>query len=116
MPLLRDDDAFDERQACYSYEMIATIHQTLAAAGLPPDQTRQLTADIAFALAAQLDGITPMEYDGQRIRPVITFVSDKAPERESHEEPTLLYSGNGSALHEYVYGNLDEVAPDSDAD
>jgi hypothetical protein len=115
MPLQRDDDAFDERQACYSYEMIATIHQALTAAGLPPDQARQLTGDVAFALAAQLDGITPMEYDGQRIRPVLTFAPDTPPERESHEEPTLLYSGTGSALHEYVYGNLDEIAPESDA-
>jgi hypothetical protein len=115
MPLQRDDDSFDERQASYSYEMIATIHQALTAAGLRPDQARQLTGDIAFALAAQLDGITRMEYDGQRIRPVITFVPDAAPEREPHEEPTLLYSSTGSALHEYVYGNLDEIAPESDA-
>jgi hypothetical protein len=112
MPLQRDDDTFDERQACYSYEMIATIHQALAAAGLPADQARQLTGDIAFALAAQLDGITRMEYNGQRIRPVITFVPE-ALETESVEEPTLLYSGAGSALHEYVYGNLDEIAPES---
>ena len=116
MPLQRDDEAFDERQACYSYEMNATIHQALAAAGLSPDQARQLTADIAFALAAQLDGITPMEYDGQRIRPVLTFVPDTPADRNLHEEPMLLYSGTGSALHEYVYGNLDEIAPDSDAD
>jgi hypothetical protein len=115
MPLQRDDEVFDERQACYSYEMIATIHQALAAAGLPPAQARQLTGDIAFALAAQLDGITRMEYDGQRIRPVITFVPEHVLESDSNSEPTLLYSGSGSALHEYVYGNLDEIAPDSDA-
>ena len=34
MPLQRDDHVFDERQASYSYEMIATIHQALTAAGL----------------------------------------------------------------------------------
>jgi hypothetical protein len=115
MPLQRDDDVYDERQACYSYEMIATIHQALTAAGLPPGQARQLTGDISFALAAQLDGITRMEYDGQRILPVLTFVPDTAPDRGSSDEPTLLYSSSGSALHEYVYGNLDEIAPDSDA-
>ena len=91
-------------------------HSTASDGGCsPPDQVRQLTGDIAFALAAQLDGITPMEYNGQRIRPVITFVPDPAPERDSPDEPTLLYSGTGSALHEYVYGNLDEIAPESDA-
>jgi hypothetical protein len=113
MPLLRDDAGFDERQASYSYEMIAAIHGILAAVkDLTLDQVRQLTGDIAFALAAQLDGVTRMEYDGIVIRPILTF----APEASSglEEEPTLLYSSAGSALHEYVYGNLDDIAREAE--
>ena len=108
MPLLRDDAGFDERQASYSYEMIAAIHGILAAVkDLSLEQVRQLSGDIAFALAAQLDGVTRMEYDGIVIRPIVTFASDSSAE---DEEPTLLYSSTGSALHEYVYGNLDDIA------
>jgi hypothetical protein len=113
MPLLRDDAGFDERQASYSYEMIAAIHSILAAVkDLSLEQVRQLTGDIAFALAAQLDGVTRMEYDGIVIRPVVTFAPDGAAEAD--EEPTLIYSSAGSALHEYVYGNLDDIAREAE--
>ena len=113
MPLTRDDAGFDERQASYSYEMIAAIHGILAAVkDLTLEQVRQLTGDIAFALAAQLDGVTRMEYDGILIRPVLTFGPDPVSERD--EEPTLVYSSTGSALHEYVYGNLDDIAREAE--
>jgi hypothetical protein len=113
MPLMRDDAGFDERQASYSYEMIAAIYDILAAAkDLTLEQVRQLTGDIAFALAAQLDGVTRMEYDGILIRPVLTFAPDSSADPD--EEPTLLYSSAGSALHEYVYGNLDEIAGEAE--
>ena len=112
MPLMRDDPGFDERQASYSYEMIAAIYGILAGVkDLTLEQVRQLTGDIAFALAAQLDGVTRMEYDGIVIRPVLTFAPDSPPDPD--EEPTLHYSSTGSALHEYVYGNLDDIAAES---
>jgi hypothetical protein len=58
--------------------------------------------DIAFSVAAIIDGSRAMELEGQPLIPVLTFAED--PERTE-----LVPRAGGSFVHEYVFGTVDDV-------
>jgi hypothetical protein len=106
MELKEDPDSFDEWQSYFSYEILRIIKDKLSEAALPRDQVRDLSESIGFSLSTLLDGSSTFSVDGTVLTPMLTF---------SKDDGVLVHQGSPSDLHEYVFGNLDELFDDQGA-
>lgn len=100
MKLLADEDQFDNWQSYFSYELLKSIKEQLDAAGVPAEQTQELTTSIGFSVSCLLDASADFTIEGKTIKPYLTF---------SAEDGVLVHQGSPSHLHECVYGNADEL-------
>ena len=100
MKLQKDEDQFDNWQACFSFELLKSIKEQLNAAGLPAKQVRDLTESIGFDVSCLIDGSAEFSIEGKTITPVLTF---------SAQDGVLVHQGSPSNLHDYTYGNADEL-------
>ena len=104
MKLIVDEERFDSLQAHLVAEIVASIRDGLLEAGIKDDQVLyEATGNIAFSVAAIVDGSRIMELDGREVVPVLTF-SD-----ERNGDNLISAETGGSWLHEYVFGTVDEV-------
>jgi len=103
MEIVIDSDRFDALQLRVLEEIIKSIRTGLREAGVADDQALyDATGNIAFAVAAIVDGSRIMDLDGERVVSVLTF----AKERNGTE---LVGAEGGSWMHEYVFGTVDDV-------
>ncbi len=110
MKVMVDSDRFDELQLRLLEEMVASIRDGLREAGVSDDQRLyEATGQMAFSLAAIIDGSRVMERDGEVLLPVLTF----AKERHGAE---LVAAEGSSWMHEYVFGTVDELFEQDDQD
>jgi len=108
MKITIDSDRFDELQLRVLEELVTSIRDGLREAGVTDDQALyKATGNIAFSVAAILDGSRVMELDGEQLVPVLTF----AKERNVSD---LVGAEGGSWMHEYVFGAVDEVFDSDD--
>ncbi|PZO38212.1 MAG: hypothetical protein DCF19_17240 [Pseudanabaena frigida] len=96
-------DRFDELQLRVLEELIVSIREGLRAAGIVDEQVLyNSTANIAFSIAAIIDGSSIMELDNKPVIPYLAF----AKEQNGNE---LVAAEGGSWMHEYVFSLVDEV-------
>ena len=100
MKLQADEAQFDDWQSYFSYELLKSIKDQLDAAGLPAEQVQELTTSIGFSVSCLVDASTEFSIEGKTITPYLTF---------SAKDGVLVHQGSPSHLHEYVYGNADEL-------
>jgi hypothetical protein len=105
MHLKTDDGAFDRRQLHLIREIIRAIKSDLTRSGIAGERLADVTGDIAFSIAAIIDGSRVMQAEGQPLIPVLTFAEDA-------QRTTLVARPGGSFMHEYVHGTVDEVFDD----
>jgi len=98
--LKEDIDTFDNWQSYFSYEVLRRIKDGLSNTPLSEAQVQELTTSIGFHLSCLLDASATFSVDGAEITPVLTFTTDGE---------SLVHQGGPSNLHEYVYGNADEL-------
>ena len=96
-------DKYDEQQAIFIGAIIESIKAKLEESGLENEALKELTGDISFSIATLIDNASSIEFDGQEIVPILTFM----------EETDLIHCGGNSYTHEYVFGVLDEVFEES---
>lgn len=95
MLLKEDYDQFEFLQSVLAQAIGQTVKNELESRGLKPEIVKDLTADITFSIASILDGSSQFEIEGKILEPNITF---------KIAEDTLLYSEDGSWMHDDVYG------------
>jgi hypothetical protein len=110
MKITLDRNRFDELQLALLEELIRAVRDGLREAGVTDDDTLfDATGNLAFAIAAIVDGSRVMQLDGEPVVPVLTF----AGEPGSSE---LIGAEGGSWMHEYVFGSVEDVFDDEDED
>ena len=103
------DETFDPLQTRVLTEIVTSIRDGLREVGLTDDQAlKEATGNIAFSIAAIIDGSRVMELDGQDVIPVLTFAKQR-----NGDELVAAQSG-GSWMHEYVFGAVDEAFESGD--
>ena len=102
MEIIRNKTEFDKRQLGLIQEIIRAIKSDLQDAELPDDVLADLTGDIAFSVAAIIDGSRKMRFDGKPLVPVLTFADD-------NKRTKLIAAPGGSWMHEYAASVTDEV-------
>jgi len=102
MKIVIDENRFDEMQMSMLQNMIKGIKETLEEGKLPEEQIEDLTGNVAFAVSCIIDSSTIMEHEGKPLRPSLGFSLDD-------DGKEILVSENGSWMHEYVFGAVDEV-------
>ncbi len=103
MKITIDSDRFDPLQMRLLKEIITSVRSELHGAGVTDDEILyEATSNIAFAVAAIVDGSRVMDLDGEEVVPVLTF----AKERNGTD---LIGAEGGSWMHEYVFGAIDEI-------
>jgi hypothetical protein len=81
---------------------IRTIKSDLADSGISEERLADVTGDVAFSIAAIIDGSRVMQADGQPLIPVLTFAEDS-------ERTKLVVRSGGSSMHEYVHSTVDDI-------
>lgn len=102
MKIVINENCFDEMQMSMLQNIIKEIKATLEEGKIPEEQVEDLTGNIAFAVTCIIDSSTIMEHDGKPLRPSLGFSMDD-------DGKEVLISENGSWMHEYVFGVIDEV-------
>lgn len=103
MKITFDTDRFDEFQLRVVEELIVSIRDGLREAGISDDnKLYEATGNLAFSVAAIIDGSRVMKLEEKAVVPVLTF----AKERNGDE---LIAVEGGSWLHEYVFSTIDDV-------
>lgn len=102
MEITQDESKYDKRQLHLIRELVRVIKSDLAAAGISEEQLADATGDVAFSIAAIIDGSRVMKADGRPLVPVLTFAEDDRRKK-------LVAGAGGSFMHEYVHGMVDEV-------
>lgn len=98
-----DTDRFDELQSRVLEELIVSIRDGLREAGITDeDALVEATGNIAFSVAAIIDGSRVMDLDGDEVVPVLTFANERNGE-------DLVAAKGGSWMHEYVFGTVEEI-------
>ena len=101
MELKTDEKAFDKLQLFLAKELAGLVKSDLERAGLAGQDLFDATQQIAFSVAAMIDGSTVMHLDGDRVQPVLTF--------EATDGQSLISAGAGSWMHEYIGGMVDDA-------
>ena len=103
MKVTADNTRFDELQVHVLNEIVASIIDGLKEAGVSDSQTlHEATSNIAFSVAAIVDGSRVMNLEGTEVVPILTF----ARERDGQE--LIGADSGGSWMNEYVFGVVDE--------
>jgi hypothetical protein len=102
MNITENESAFDKCQLALIREIIRAIKSDLADSGIEEDRLADVTGEVAFSVAAILDGSRVMQADGQPLIPMLTFAEDA-------ERTKLVGRAGGSFMHEYVHGIVDDV-------
>lgn len=100
MQLQIDSEKFDTQQQIFVREIIEQIRFKLVEGGVSRDQLEDLTGSIAFSIASTIDDTAKIEFDGEQVRPYLTFVSG---------DDQLIHGGENSYMHEYVADLMNEV-------
>jgi hypothetical protein len=100
-----DESRFDKQQLHLVREIVRAIKSDLSQSGIPEERLADVTGDIAFSIAAIVDGSRVMQADGQVLIPVLTFAEDA-------ERTKLIARAGGSFMHEYVHSTVDDVFDD----
>jgi hypothetical protein len=108
MHIRTDESAFDRCQLHLIREIIRAIKSDLADAGVSEDRLADVTGDVAFSIAAIIDGSRVIRAEGEPVIPIITFAEDA-------ERTKLVGRPYGSFMHEYVHSTVDEVFDDAAA-
>lgn len=104
MNVLPDNARFDALQMHLLNEIVASIRDGMRDAGVDDAQVLyEATGNIAFSIAAIVDGSRVMNLDDQEVLPILTF----ARERDGKE--LIGAEAGGSWMHEYVFGVVDEL-------
>ena len=106
MEVTQNEKDFDKRQVALVREIVRAIKNDLKTAALPEDELEDLTGDIAFSIAAILDGSRKMQIDGEPLIPVLTFAQDVKRKK-------LIGVVGGSWMHEYAASVTDGVFDES---
>ena len=102
MEITQNESEFDKRQLHLIREIIRSIKNDLENAHVPAEQLQDLTSNIAFSIAAIIDGSRVMRADGRSLIPMLTFADDD-------QRTKLVARPGGSFMHEYVDGTVDDV-------
>jgi hypothetical protein len=102
MDITENESAFDKRQLALIREIIRAIKSDLADSGIAEERLADVTGDVAFSIAAIIDGSRAMQADGQPLIPVLTFAEDS-------ERTKLLGRSGDSFMHEYVHSTVDDI-------
>jgi hypothetical protein len=97
-----DEREFDELQLHLIREIIGTIKSQLEESGIPKKKIAEITGDLAFSIAAIIDGSRVMQANSRPVIPVLAFA-------ENSERVSLVARPGGSSMHEYVMGIVDDV-------
>jgi hypothetical protein len=103
-----DVGRYENHQLRLVSELVRAIKNELAQSGIPEERLADVTGDVAFAVAAIMDGSRVMHVKGQPLIPVVTFADDA-------ERTQLFARPGGSSMHEFVHATVDDVF-DDDAD
>ena len=102
MNITENEIAFDKRQLALTREIIRAIKSGLSNSGISEEQLADVTGDVAFSIAAIIDGSRVMQVDGRPLIPVLTFAEDS-------ERTKFIGQPGGSFMHEYVHGTVDDI-------
>lgn len=102
MDITENESAFDKRQLALTREIIRAIKGDLADSGIPEERLADVTGDVAFSIAAIIDGSRVMQADGQPLIPVLTFADDA-------QRSKFIGRAGGSFMHEYVHSTVDDI-------
>jgi hypothetical protein len=115
MPIIKDEATYDQLHERLLRDMLLAIKDELDEAELDHDEVHDLTANIALAISAVLDGTSPLSLNGQKMMPFLAFTSEA-------QRDNLIVNEQGSYLHEIVdtlfeeMDQLDEDDEDEDED
>lgn len=108
MHISADDSAFDRCQLRLIREIVRAIKDDLTDSGISHERLADITGDVAFSIAALIDGSRIMPAGSEPVIPVLTFAGDAGRTR-------LIARPGGSFMHEYVHGTVDEIFDDDTA-
>ena len=100
MQLETDVEKFEKYQQVLIREIIEQIRFKLAAAGYSGDNLREVTGEIAFSVASTIDDMAKIEFEGNEIKPYLTFRND---------DTQLIHCGENSYMNEFVANLMNEV-------
>lgn len=100
MDLKLEPKKFEELEALFIAEIVEKIKIKLMESGITGTQLEDLTANIAFSVAATIDDTADVEADGVRVRPYLTFKT---------EGDEIIHCGENSFTQEYVYNCLKKL-------
>ena len=98
MKLIHDQEAYETLEMRLVQEILRSIKQRLAQAGLSDDKLKRATEEIAFDVASAVDGATHMDLADDHLVPILGFAEGRMRDR------LLVPEAGGSSLHEYVFG------------
>jgi hypothetical protein len=101
MQLKTDDARFDHCQTHLIRQIVRALKKDLEEAGIPKERLADVTGDVAFSVAAIMDGSHMIQADGKPVIPVVSFAEDA-------EGTRLIARHGGTFMHEYVYGVVDD--------
>jgi hypothetical protein len=104
-----DESRYDKQQLHLIREIVRAIKSDLAASGIREERLADVTGDVAFSIAAIIDGSRVMEADGQTLIPVLTFADDA-------DRTKLVARPGSSFMHEYVHGTVEDVFDKDEAE
>lgn len=100
MQLETDIEKFEKYQQILIREIIEQIRFKLAAAGFRSHNLREVTGEIAFSVASTIDDMAKIEFEGDEIRPYLTFRTD---------DTQLIDCGENSYMNEFVANLVHDV-------
>jgi hypothetical protein len=110
MPITKDNAAYDQLHERLLRDMLLAIKDELDEAELDHDEVHELTANIALAISAILDGTSPLSVNGQKMMPFLAFTNEA-------QRDHLIVNEQGSYLHEIVdtlFEEMDQLDEDDE--
>lgn len=98
----KDRAKYDDLQLFLTKEIVGCVKASLDSAGLEEDDLYDLIEEIAFNIAATIDGSAIMTHKEERVIPFLAFAS--TPDKDN-----LIVEDGGSWMHEYVSGAVEEA-------
>jgi hypothetical protein len=92
---------YEERQSRMAEELISVISAALISAKVNDSILKALTEDLAFSVAAIVDGSSHMPFDDDHLVPILAFAEGRMRER------LLVPQDGGSSLHDFIPGYVE---------
>ncbi len=108
MKIITDNDRYDGLQLELIYQIIKSVRSDLLQSGVAKEEALDMAGDISFSIACMLDSSTIMEHKGKPLSPALAFYVDDEGEE-------VLFSDQGSYMHETVHGFLDQILDEDKA-